>query len=111
MSKYTKSQKPKAVSRHQIHKKDTGSPEVQIAILTEDIKNLTAHLIENPKDHSSRRGLLRKVGRRKKLLNYLLGEDKTRYIRTCKKNSIKPNLTVEEQKIIIESTVVEEESV
>jgi small subunit ribosomal protein S15 len=92
MSKYTKSIKPKIKEKHQIHKKDSGSPEVQIAILTEDVKKLTEHLLINPKDHSSRRGLLKKVGKRRKLLNYLLGEDKVRYLRTCKKNGIKPNL-------------------
>lgn len=92
-SKTMKATKPGVVAKHQIHKKDTGSPEVQIAILTEEIKKLTDHLKANPKDHSSRRGLLRKVGRRKKLLNFLLGEDRTRYIRTCKKNGIRVNLT------------------
>jgi small subunit ribosomal protein S15 len=94
MSKYIQAQKGKTIQKHQIHKKDSGSPEVQIAILTEEIKRLTEHLIANSKDHSSRRGLLRKVGTRKRLLNYLLGEDKTRYLRTCKKNNIKANLIV-----------------
>ena len=54
---------------------DTGSPEVQIAILSERIKELTAHLIENPKDHHSRRGLLKMVGKRKGLLAYLKKND------------------------------------
>ncbi len=54
---------------------DTGSPEVQIAILTERIKELTAHLVENPKDHHSRRGLLKMVGQRKGLLAYLKKKD------------------------------------
>lgn len=94
MSKHTKVIKPKIMQKHQIHKKDSGSPEVQVAILTSDIQKLTEHLIINPKDHSSRRGLLKKVGTRKRLLNYLLGEDKVRYLRTCKKNGIKPNLIV-----------------
>jgi small subunit ribosomal protein S15 len=93
-SKHIKAAKPEIVNKHQIHKTDTGSPEVQIAILTEEIKKLTSHLQGNAKDQSSRRGLLRKVSRRKKLLNYLLGEDKARYIRTCKKNGIRPNLIV-----------------
>jgi len=96
MSKQIKAKKPKVIQKHQIHDKDSGSPEVQIAVLTEEIKNLTAHLLGNHKDHSSRRGLLRKVGRRKKLLNYLLGEDKIRYFKTCKKNGIKPNLLPED---------------
>ncbi len=93
-SKHIQAAKPTIVSKHQIHKTDTGSPEVQVAILTEEIKKLTDHLKINPKDHSSRRGLLRKVSRRKKLLNYLLGEDKVRYIRTCKKNGIRTNAAV-----------------
>lgn len=91
-SKQIKATKPAIIAKHQIHKKDSGSPEVQIAILTEEIKKITDHLKINPKDSSSRRGLLRKVGSRKKLLNFLLGEDRARYIRTCKKNGIRPNL-------------------
>lgn len=93
-SKHTKAVKPAIISKHQIHKKDSGSPEVQIAVLTEEIKKLTSHLKINKKDHSSRRGLLRKVGKRKKLLNYLLGEDRDRYLRTCKKNGLKPSATL-----------------
>ncbi len=58
---------------------DTGSPEVQIAILTERIKELTTHLQENPKDHHSRRGLLKMVGQRRGLLDYLKNKDIERY--------------------------------
>ena len=58
---------------------DTGSTEVQVAVLTEDIKHLTDHLRENKKDHSTRRGLLAKVARRRKLLNYLKRENSTSY--------------------------------
>ncbi|MCP5023427.1 MAG: 30S ribosomal protein S15 [bacterium] len=58
---------------------DNGSPEVQIALLTEDIKNLTVHLKEHKKDFTTRRGLLIKVGRRSKLLRYLRGKDVARY--------------------------------
>ena len=58
---------------------DTGSPEVQIAVLTERIKELTAHLQENPKDHHSRRGLLKMVGQRRGLLDYLKRKDIERY--------------------------------
>jgi small subunit ribosomal protein S15 len=93
-SKHIKAAKPGIINKHQIHKSDTGSAEVQIAILTEEIKKLTSHLKGNAKDFSSRRGLLRKVSRRRKLLNYLLGEDQARYIRTCKKNGIRPNMIV-----------------
>jgi small subunit ribosomal protein S15 len=58
---------------------DTGSPEVQVAVLTERIKELTAHLQEHPKDHHSRRGLLMMVGQRRGLLGYLKKKDIERY--------------------------------
>ncbi len=58
---------------------DTGSPEVQIAILTEEINTLTEHLKEHKHDFHSRRGLLKKVGQRRSMLNYLLKNDVTRY--------------------------------
>ena len=61
---------------------DTGSPEVQVAILTARIQELTAHLQANPKDHHSRRGLLKMVGHRRNLLNYLKKKDVERY-RAC----------------------------
>ena len=60
-------------------KGDTGSPEVQVALLTERINQLVEHLKKNKKDNHSRRGLLMLVGQRKKLLNYLQGEDKSRF--------------------------------
>lgn len=59
--------------------KDTGSPEVQIAVLTKRIVELTGHLKTHKKDHSSRRGLLKMVGKRNNLLKYLTREDRTRY--------------------------------
>ena len=62
-----------------VHEGDTGSPEVQIALLTQRISHLTEHLKENKKDHSSRRGLLRMVGRRNSLLKYLQRNDFQRY--------------------------------
>ncbi len=65
--------------------KDTGSAEVQIAILTEEIKNLTEHLKEHKHDYHSRRGLLKKVGQRRSLLNYLKNKDVTRYREVVKK--------------------------
>lgn len=58
---------------------DTGSPEVQVALLTFDINKLQGHFQENHKDHHSRRGLIRKVNQRRKLLDYLKGKDVTRY--------------------------------
>jgi small subunit ribosomal protein S15 len=62
-----------------LHEKDTGSPEVQIAILTRRIKDLTEHLKEHKKDHHSRRGLLKMVGQRRRLLHYLKENDIERY--------------------------------
>jgi small subunit ribosomal protein S15 len=93
-SKIGKAIKPNIIKSNQIHDKDTGSPEVQIAVLSDEIKRLTAHLQANPKDHATRRSLLRKVGSRKRLLNYLLGEDRTRYLKVCKKNGIKPSAII-----------------
>jgi len=63
--------KKKLINDSQIHDKDTGSPQVQIAILTKEISMLTDHLQEHKKDHSARRGLLGMVAQRRKLLNYL----------------------------------------
>ena len=71
--------KTKLVSDYKIHDKDTGSPEVQIAILTTRINELTEHLRTHKKDHSSRRGLLKMVSKRNSLLKYLTREDRTRY--------------------------------
>ena len=62
-----------------VHEKDTGSPEVQVALLTARINHLTEHLKGHRKDHSSRRGLLKMVGRRASLLKYLAREDRGRY--------------------------------
>ena len=71
--------KSQIVSDFKIHDKDTGSPEVQIAILTRQITDLTEHLRTHKKDHSSRRGLLKMVSKRNSLLKYLTREDRTRY--------------------------------
>jgi small subunit ribosomal protein S15 len=72
-------EKNKIVSEYRTHEKDTGSPEVQIALLTRRITELTEHLKTHKKDHSSRRGLLKMVGRRNDLLKYLTRVDRTRY--------------------------------
>ena len=64
---------------HRLHDTDTGSPEVQIALLTERIKDLTGHLKQFPKDNHSRRGLLKLVGQRRRLLAYLVKKDPARY--------------------------------
>lgn len=67
------------IGKHQVHGKDTGSPEVQVALLSSRIAQLTGHLKTNRKDHSSHRGLMRMVSRRRKLLNYLARTDNERY--------------------------------
>ena len=67
------------IETYRLHEADTGSPEVQIAILTERINYLTGHLKMHKKDHHSRRGLLKMVGQRRNLLNYLKDNDLERY--------------------------------
>ena len=74
-----KDEKQTIIEANKVHEKDTGSPEVQIAILTSRIQNLTEHLKKNDKDHHSRRGLLKMVGHRRKLLAYLQKKDIERY--------------------------------
>lgn len=74
-----KEQKEQIIATSQTHDGDTGSPEVQIAILTERINGLTGHLREHRHDHHSRRGLLKMVGRRRRLLAYLSKNDVERY--------------------------------
>lgn len=71
----TVQKKQNVIKKYQTHKDDTGSPQVQIAILTAEIKDLTAHLRLHKKDHSSRRGLIKKVNERRRLLKYLERED------------------------------------
>ena len=75
----TKEVKENIVKKYAKSENDTGSVEVQVAILTEEINTLTEHLKEHKKDFHSRRGLLKKVGRRRSLLNYLAKKDITRY--------------------------------
>lgn len=77
----TAEKKSAIVGEYRTHEKDTGSPEVQIAILTTRINELTEHLKTHKKDHSSRRGLLKMVGKRNSLLKYLTKEDRSRYQR------------------------------
>lgn len=72
-------EKQTIIAEHARHEGDTGSPEVQIAVLTVRIASLTEHLKENKKDHHSRRGLLKMVGQRRGLLNYLQKKDIERY--------------------------------
>jgi len=75
----TLEQKQALIAENRVHDKDTGSPEVQIAILTARINYLTEHLKEHKKDHHSRRGLLKLVGQRRGLLDYLRRKDIERY--------------------------------
>ncbi len=72
-------QKIEIIEHYQLHGKDTGSPEVQVAILSRRISDLTEHLKEHKADHHSRRGLLKMVGQRRRLLNYLKALDIERY--------------------------------
>ena len=74
------SKKKEVIGKFKQHEKDTGSPEVQVAILTERIRHLTEHLKTNAKDHTSRRGLLMMVGKRSALLKYLARKDRARYL-------------------------------
>lgn len=76
---FKQEKKSEIINKYRIHEKDTGSPEVQIAILSERINYLTEHLRIHKKDHHSRRGLLKMVGQRRHLLNYLMKKDLDRY--------------------------------
>jgi small subunit ribosomal protein S15 len=75
----TKEQKSELINSYRVHDSDTGSPEVQIALLSNRITYLTEHFKTHAKDHHSRRGLLKLVGRRRRLLDYLKKTDVTRY--------------------------------
>lgn len=77
-----KEQKTEIIEKNRVHESDTGSPEVQIAILTERINILNEHLKAHPHDNHSRRGLLKMVGKRRNLLDYLAAKDIERY-RAC----------------------------
>ena len=81
----TKRQKKLVVGEYQKHEKDTGSAEVQIALLTKRIKELSDHLKKHPKDHHSRRGLLLMVGKRRRFMQYLKREDEKTYLKFLKK--------------------------
>lgn len=81
--------KQKLIAKFRTHENDTGSPQVQIAILTEEIKQLSGHLKKHKHDHSSRRGLLKKVGERRKLLKYLQKEDEKSFQDLAKKLKLK----------------------
>ena len=85
----TKERKQEIISNYKREENDTGSPEVQIAILTERIAELTEHLKVHKKDNHSRRGLLKMVGKRRNLLNYLAKKDINRYREIVKKLNLR----------------------
>ena len=82
-------QKSKLIEKFKAHEKDTGSTEVQVAILSEEIRHLAEHLKKHPKDNHSRRGLLGMVARRKKLLDYLTTLDPQRSLGVARKLGLK----------------------
>jgi len=106
-----KKKKDRIIAKYKTHDKDTGSPEVQIAILTAEIKELTEHLKEHKKDFSSRRGLIKKVGQRRRLVHYLQRENPESYDDITKKLKIKRRSehTIEEQEPMGEDVAAEEE--
>ena len=85
----TKERKKEIINTYKREENDTGSPEVQIALLTERISELTEHLKVHPKDNHSRRGLLKMVGKRRNLLNYLAKKDIQRYRDIAQKLSLR----------------------
>lgn len=85
----TPQKKQRIINKYKTHEKDTGSAEVQIAILTEEIKELTKHLRAHKQDHSSRRGLLKKLGERRRLLRYLEGDNPESFEKLVKNLNIK----------------------
>jgi len=111
-----KKKKAQIIKKFATHEKDTGSAEVQIALLTEEIKNLTDHLKIHKKDFSSRRGLLRKVAERRKLLKYLEKENAESFtdlvnklkLKVVKKFDDTPKLLEEEMDIPVEAEEIVE---
>jgi small subunit ribosomal protein S15 len=85
----SKDRKTELIGSYKTHDEDTGSPEVQVAILTERITYLTEHFKTHAKDHHSRRGLLMLVGRRRRLLDYLKSKDVQRYLDLIKRLNIR----------------------
>jgi small subunit ribosomal protein S15 len=81
--------KQHVIQDYRLHERDSGSPEVQVALLTHRITELTDHFKTHSKDHHSRRGLLKLVGRRRRLLDYLKGQDVERYRTTIERLGIR----------------------
>ena len=85
----TPKEKNALIKKYQVHKDDTGSPEVQVAILTKEIEQVSDHLKIHRKDNHSRRGLLKMVGNRRRLLRYLKNEDQKRWEKIVEKLKLK----------------------
>lgn len=85
----TQEYKQEIISEYQVHETDTGSSDVQVAMLSKRIEQLTTHLQANKKDHASRRGLLKLIGRRKRLLDYIQTSDSNRYQQLIKRLGIR----------------------
>jgi len=105
-----KKKKQQIIKKYAVHENDTGSSEVQIALLTEEIKNLTEHLKTHKKDYSSRRGLLRKVAERRKLLRYLEKENSESFENLVKKLKLKIAKRIEEKADDFEDSITEEKT-
>ncbi len=86
---FSKDRKSEVIGTYKTHNSDTGSPEVQVALLSERINYLTEHFKTHAKDHHSRRGLLKLVGQRRRLLDYLKGKDMERYAELIKRLGIR----------------------
>ena len=100
--------KQSLIKKYQTHAGDTGSSEVQIAILSAEIDELIGHLKQHPKDHSSRRGLLRKVSARRRLMRYLKKENEASYEQLVKKLKIKAPRTVDKASEVAEAEILAE---
>lgn len=104
-----KKKKEKIIAKYKTHESDTGSSQVQIAILTEEVKELTKHLKDHKKDFSSRRGLLKKVAERRRLLNYLRREDEKAFNEIVKDLKLKVVILQDEVKEEVPEEVAAEE--
>ena len=99
-----RSEKKKIIEKHSIHAKDTGSPQVQVAILTERINKLQDHLVNHQKDNHSRKGLLEMVGKRRRHLNYLRLHDKDGYEEILKQLKLKSPKKAQTRKTVKRKT-------
>jgi small subunit ribosomal protein S15 len=85
----TQTRKQELIGEYQVHATDTGSADLQVALLTERISQLTGHLQTNPKDHASRRGLLKMIGKRRRLLSFINAKEPERYQALIKRLNIR----------------------